>query len=133
MNNFGVRSPHLRHIALAPEFSIPTINESVRQDKIIDWQGLQIKDLNTMGERSATGMDAERGVYIYKSSHNKGTLSKYLYTNDVILGINGFTINNLFELRNALKQTDCKQTIRLTIIRNQQQQFITLPANIIKE
>lgn len=133
MNNFGVRSPHLRHIALTPEFSIPTINESVRQDKIIDWQGLQIKDLNTMGERSATGMDAERGVYIYKSSHNKGTLSKYLYTNDVILGINGFTINNLFELRNALKQTDCKQPIRLTIIRNQQQLFITLPANIIKE
>lgn len=133
MNNFGVRSPHLRHIALAPEFSIPTINKSVRQDKIIDWQGLQIKDLNTMGERSATGMDAERGVYIYRSSHNKGTLSKYLYTNDVILGINGFTIKNLFELRNALKQTDCKRPIRLTIIRNQQQLFITLPANIIKE
>lgn len=132
MDNFGVRSPHLRAMALTPEFPIPTINESVRKDKIIDWQGLQIKNLNTPGERSATGMDTERGVYIYKSSNDRNTLGAYLRTNDVLLGINEMTVNNLDELWHAVNRTDCKQTIQLTIIRNQKQQTITIPANTIK-
>lgn len=132
MDHFGVRSPHLRKIARTPEFSVPVINQSVQQNETVDWQGLQIKDLNTPGEKSATGMDSERGVYVFKSADEKGPLTGYLFTNDVILGINEIPTNNLNELWNAMGRTDCKQQIRITVVRNQKKQSVVIPGNTIK-
>lgn len=132
MDHFDVRSSHLRKIVRTPEFSVPVINQSIQQNETVDWQGLQIKDLNTPGEKSATGMESERGVYVFKSADEKGPLTGYFFTNDVIFGINEFPTNNLNELWNAMNRTDCKQQIRVTVVRNQKKQSVVIPGNTLK-
>ncbi len=134
MDKFGVRSPHLRQITPTPIFSYPVIHAITPKDEIIDWMGLQIKNLCTLGERSATGMDSERGVYVRSSAVIGYTpLKDYINANDAILEVNHIPVNNLNDFWDAIEQTDMKKPIEFLIVRNQRQQIVTIPANIIKK
>jgi hypothetical protein len=100
MDSFGVVSPKL--IALAKKVPIPSIIslDKVGEDEIIDFIGAKIKNLNTAGERSATGIDDARGVLVLEVASGSG-VSKFLQTNDVILSLNNKKTNNLRDLLEA--------------------------------
>jgi hypothetical protein len=100
MDNFGVVSSKLK--ALAKRVQIPSIIslDKVGKDEIIDFIGAKIKNLNTTGERSATGMDDARGVLVLEVTSRSGA-SEFLLTNDVILFLNNKKTNNLRDLLEA--------------------------------
>ncbi len=64
----------------------------------------RIKNLETLGERSATGMDSERGVYVVTLAEFDSKMRDFLQANDVILRFNRKDVNNLDDLKNAAKQ-----------------------------
>lgn len=70
MKNFGVVSAHLIAIARVPRMAIPVSLVEKKESRQENWLGLSIKNLETLGERSATGMDAERGVYVVTTDAN---------------------------------------------------------------
>lgn len=124
MDEFGVVSPRLKKIARQPEMpqirNVDTGHTAVTRQ----WQGVVLKDLTTLGERSATGMDSERGVYVLSVSPLEG-LHTHLRTNDVLLKVNQVAVDNLEEFFQALK--DCKQgeTVSLTVFRSQKEMEIS--------
>lgn len=99
MDDFGVVSPRLRSIAAKPAFTIPVVgNAESKVSESIIWNGIRVKDLETEGEQSATGMDSIRGVYVIAVVDRYSVLNDYLRPNDVILEIDGTPINSVSDL-----------------------------------
>jgi hypothetical protein len=119
MDSFGVISPRLK--TLAKKVPIPAFIAlgKVSDDEIIDFMGAKIKNLNTLGERSATGMDSTRGILVMNI--NPGTrASMFLQTNDVILSFNGKKINRINELIEA-RMSVVRTNAEVVIFRNQKE------------
>ena len=121
-DEFGVTSSELKAIAKRPELPAIVYQTSVRRDDIYSWEGFDIKDLTTEGERSATGMDAVRGVYVIAMTDSYSPMKDELRANDVILKVNGKDIHNVRQLIDSTKERDSLTSI--TIFRNQHQKEI---------
>jgi hypothetical protein len=132
MDRFGVVSPRLKSLAQTPSMSLPITKESHVETDIVEWQGWLIKNLETLGERSATGMDSESGVYVVTSVSFDNPLRDFLRANDVILKLGEESINSLNNLFEAVKKIDFKTNQEMVIFRNQKKNVILLPANTIK-
>ncbi|HEY5326522.1 MAG TPA: PDZ domain-containing protein [Mucilaginibacter sp.] len=119
MDSFGVISGRLKAIAKKPLF--PTVSQVPQKDKdeIIDFMGARLKNLSTLGEQSATGMDAIRGVLVISVARGS-VASEFLQANDVILAFNNKRVNNLKELLEARNTVIGKNT-PIVIFRNQRQ------------
>ena len=132
MDNFGVISERLKAIAEKPKMPVPVFNSDQISSEVLFWNGVQIKNLETQGERSATGMDSERGVYVVAIAAYGTHLRDYLQSNDVILGFAGIPVNNLDDLDKAIANADLKKDQQMIIFRNQKENAVTIPAGIIK-
>lgn len=132
MDCFGVESSALRRIARLPVFPRPTILTEGKNQADVSWHGLRVKDLNTLGERSATGMDSERGVYVISVDAIDSPLRDYLKPNDVILGLNGKPVNNMSDLRTASALKVKGGSVIMVVFRNQNKIQLSLPRQILK-
>lgn len=124
MDAFGVVSSRLASIASKPVFSIPIVGDAdgkVSESQL--WNGLRIKDIETPGEQSATGMDSIRGVYVVAVVDRYSVLNDYLRPNDVILGIGDIEVNSVSDLPASLPEGN---GIRLKVFRNQSMQTVTI-------
>jgi hypothetical protein len=131
MDNFGVVSDRLKAIAEQPEMPIPVFAADRIDSETLTWESVKIKNLETLGERSATGMDSERGVYVVAVGAYGNELRDYLKSNDVILGFAGKPVNSLDDLYNAITGADLKKPQQMIIYRNQKENTVTIPGGII--
>ena len=127
MDNFGVVSPILKRLAKTPRITMPIVKVNITESLSIEWQGWRIKNLDTSGERSATGMDSERGVYVVTIVDQYSNLKDFLQANDVILKFNGVIINNLTDLQNATSHADLAKSLDIVVFRNQREVVVTVP------
>ena len=117
MDNFGVVSPRLK--SAAKKFPIPTpiVLDKAAGNKIINFMGAKLKNLNTLGEQSATGMGSTAGVFVVDVAAGSSA-SKFLQNNDVILSFNNKQTNNLRDLLQARMSVIGSNT-EIVIFRNQ--------------
>jgi hypothetical protein len=127
MDGFGVISPKLKSIAKAPKVTLPKVKTTDMASGCIEWQGWCVKNLETMGERSATGMDYEHGVYVVSTIKEENPLKGLLKENDVILKFAGKNINNLGDLQNATNQKYVSGPKEMVIFRNQKEVVESIP------
>lgn len=127
MDTFGVVSPFLK--LLEKKVQIPVINKNATGDEndIIEMMGVKMKNLTTLGERSATGMDEIRGVLILVVSA-QSFAAGYLLPNDVILKVNNKMINNLKDLEQARNEISGNR-IEVIVFRNQKEMRVILNAS----
>lgn len=120
MDSFGVISPKL--IALAKKVTIPAFIEldKVGDTEIVDFMGAKIKNLTTLGERSATGMDNMRGILVIEVAAGSGA-SRFLQTNDVILSLNYKKTDKLRDLLEARMSVIGTNT-EVVVFRNQKEE-----------
>ncbi len=124
-NEFGVRSPRLK--ALAAKVPLPAIM-SVTADASAAYTFLdmKVKNLNTLAERSATGMDKEAGVLVLEvpaASPWHGVVQP----NDVILELAGTPVNNMQDLLNARMKIQWHASAPVIIFRDQKRQEVKAP------
>jgi len=119
MDSFGVVSPELRR--LAKKVSIPSMIalSKLSDDEVIDFMGAKVKNLTTLGERSATGMDKARGVIVIEVTPGSGA-SKFLQVNDVILRLNDRPVDTLRDLLEARMSVIGTNT-EVVVFRNQKE------------
>ena len=118
--DFGVVSPRLKAIAARPVLPVPVVGSADgKVSESILWNGLRVKDLETAGEQSATGMDSLHGVYVTAVVDRYSILADHLRPNDVILEINGVRTDSVRDLPASLPDG----TI-LSVFRNQTIQTI---------
>lgn len=132
MDKFGVLSPRLKEIAQIPVLPFPVVHDAESTSEAVLWNGLRIKNLETLGERSATGMDSERGVYVLTQGAYNSPLRGFIQANDVILQIGDNAIDNLEDLYRATGQTDFKKETAFKIFRHQKETLIRIPANTLR-
>ena len=130
MKYFGVVSDHLKAIARTPRMSIPVSLVENKESRQVNWLGLSIKNLETLGERSATGMDSERGVYVVTADAN-GVLRDFIQANDVILQLNEHPITDLKTMTHALKQVQGSKKIKCVVFRGQKEQTLWVDGNLV--
>ncbi|MDA3929832.1 MAG: PDZ domain-containing protein [Prolixibacteraceae bacterium] len=132
MSSFGVVSSNLRLLAKRPQLTLPQVKMNNQETNETMWQGFRLKNLETLGERSATGMDTERGVLVITMVEFDSKLRDYIQANDVILKLGTKAVNTLVDLNNAIDQTDLKRPVDLVVFRNQKEKVISLPGSTIK-
>jgi hypothetical protein len=125
MDKFGVVSPRLKAMSKKVVLPIPALLAEQKGNDITDFMGMKIKNLTTLGERSATGMKSETGVLIIDVPV-KSAFAADLRPNDVILGFNGRPVTKIYELLELQAKTGQAKTVELKIFRNQKEQFITV-------
>ena len=133
MGRFGVVSPHLKELASTPEMPTPIIASSQTDSKIVNWRGANIKSLQTLGERSATGMDSERGVYVVSVDALDNVLRDFLKPNDVILKIGGKQTDTLEDLLEIVKTIDFSKEIEWVVFRTQKENRIVVPGRLLQD
>lgn len=126
MNEFGVISPSLK--AIAHKVSIPVFITGTKEhgQEIIGFLGTRVKDLNTLGERSATGMADETGILILEVPATSILYGK-IQPNDVILKFNGLAVKNTKDLLKIQADLKLKQAVSVDVFRNQSMKKITIP------
>lgn len=131
-DRFGVVSPRLKAMARTPEMPTPVSHSGDGGSDITLWHGAMIKSLQTLGERSATGMDSERGVYVVSVNALGSDLRDYLRPNDAIIQIGTIPVNNLREMQDALRKTDKSKEVEFIIFRNQKENKVTIPGKLLE-
>jgi hypothetical protein len=120
MDSFGVVSPRLKTLSKKVLIADFVAISKADTDVIIGFMGAKVKNLTTLGERSATGMDATRGVLVVEVPVGS-VASKFLLVNDVILSFNNKAINHLHDLLEA-KKSAIEDKTEVVIFRNQKEE-----------
>src|ERR1035437_9250626 len=120
MDSFGVVSPRLKAVAKKVTLPKVIILDKKNADEIVDFLGAKVKNLTTLGERSATGMDDTRGVLVLEVAAGSAA-SNFLQVNDVILSFNKGQVNKLRDLLDDRMSVIGSHT-EVVIFRNQKEE-----------
>lgn len=125
MNQFGVISVSLKKVAKQPPFpkqlDIQIVHSS---DAVTEWNGAMLKKLTGLGERSATGMAAEKGVYVLDVKASSMAASLGLQKNDVILNVDSQVVNNVKDVITTYSGSLWKGIVPFLVFRNQRELLI---------
>ncbi len=117
MDQFGVVSANLK--AVANHVVIPLlIKSTVNKQPVYEFMGAMIKNLNTLGERSATGMAAETGVLVLEVGPTSNLYGN-VFPNDVILSLQGTAVKNMDDLLKANENIKSGTEINMEVFRDQ--------------
>jgi hypothetical protein len=119
MDSFGVVSKNLKKLVKRTPLPDLIAIDKVKNDETIEFMGAKIKTLNTLGERSATGMDDIRGVLVLEVASGSAA-SAFLQPNDVILSFNNKPVNKLRDLLEARMSVIGTNT-EIVVFRNQKE------------
>ena len=121
MDSFGVKKITLKKMAKTPK--IPVIwslsdDEKTKQISL-NWLGAQIKNIETLGERSTSGLNKTAGVLILDIDSKSVLGSSTLQIGDVIIGGEGKEVNEIPDLMKIFQEHNWKGMLNLKIFRNQ--------------
>lgn len=119
MDSFGVVSKKFKSIAKKVPLPDLIALDKVKDDETIEFMGAKVKTLNTLGERSATGMDGTRGVLVIEVA-TTSIAANFLQPNDVILSFNNKQVSKLRDLLEARMSVIGTNT-EMVIFRNQKE------------
>ncbi|NSL87513.1 PDZ domain-containing protein [Chitinophaga sp. Mgbs1] len=112
MHDFGVVSPALQRIA--KKAPLPVLQRQTgAAATLINWEGAQIKNIETLGERSAAGLTSNNGVYVISAPPG---LRHGIQSGDIILQLGNKPINNVADL---IKASATDKTGKVKVLRNQ--------------
>ena len=126
MDQFGVRRDALRKIA--KQVSYPILLSAVleKDTQEMTWLGIKIRNVHGLGDRSAFGLQEEKGVVIVNVPANSILAKSGLQSNDVIINANKEKTDNVVRLEAIRQQINWTGQMDVEIVRNQQNLTIKL-------
>ncbi len=121
MSQFGVQEPKLKALRQEPENPALLISQPQKSISTSrEWLGAKIKNVETLGERSASGLPDETGVLIVEV--NTGSLADQasLKSGDIIISAENLNIKTVDELVKIHQGNNWKGKLNLKIFRDQQ-------------
>lgn len=126
MDGFGVALAHLKALADQPEISPIFLQSHDAKGEIVEWYGAKVKNVETLGEQSATGLGEIKGVLFVEVPANSLAEKSGLQTRDVVLVCDGEDTDDVIRLRKAESANRWKGRLQLKVWRNQQLHDIVL-------
>jgi S1-C subfamily serine protease len=127
MEGFGVKNEKLKKIAKNP--IIPKLHIAEFQKEKVksrNWLGADIKNVETLGERSAAGLEKGEGVLVM--SINSGSLAEKagLKKGDVIIKCEDTVTIKMSDLLSSYQGNNWKGQLKLIVYRNQSEREIQI-------
>ena len=127
MDQFGVLDKALQEKAKKPVLPSQLYTEMLSNEEIlVEWNGASLKKLKGLGERSATGMDSERGVYVVAVAKGSKADRNGLKANDVILKVDSQETNTTKDVVAKYDAARWKGTIEILLFSQQNQKVIMM-------
>jgi hypothetical protein len=127
MDEFGVRTPGLRKMALRPDIPVLMGKSGPAGDdgrsgksKVIPFLGGRIKSVEGLGERSAFGLPDETGVIVVAASTNSLLAISGVHEKDVIVSADKQPVKDTKALFDIYQSVNWKGEMELQVFRNQQ-------------
>jgi S1-C subfamily serine protease len=120
MSEFGVVSNYLKQRAAKPKITPVRTLEQTKTGAISEWLGSNIKNVETLGEQSASGLPDKNGVLIVSVKAASITEKNGLVPGDVIRRINGKKVATVAEMLNALQAIAWQGGAQVNIWHNQE-------------
>lgn len=122
---FGVTSPALKKLAKqAPAPAV--INEYVMKGVQTDWLGTKLKNVETLGERSAAGLPDNKGVLVVTVPSASVAGKSGLRAGDVIIRAGNEPASSVNDFLGIVQKMRWMGSLEVVILRNQQEQKINL-------
>ncbi|MEJ0104019.1 MAG: PDZ domain-containing protein [Bacteroidota bacterium] len=119
--NFGVTDPALKKIAAKPPIRLLLTSENKNKSHETEWLGAKLKDIETLGERSAAGLPDNKGALVVYVAQGSAAFRSDLHKGDVIIRIGNDTIDNTTDLLQLFQRIKWTGGTECTIVRNQGQ------------
>lgn len=117
MDQFGVASKKLQDLADSPKIPDLFTERLDGMAEIEEWRGFKVKNIETLGEQSAAGVNEISGVLVLEVP--KEGVQNTLQVGDVILECWGESVDKVLTLRKLEKGNLWKGRIELKVWRNQ--------------
>jgi len=127
MEDFGVKNKQLKSFAKKPD--IPKLHITEFQKVKLNsrkWLSAQIKNVETLGERSAAGLEREEGVLVLKVDKGSFADKAGLQAGDVIVKCDEAIVKKMGDLLSAHQGNNWKGRLHLVVKRNQKEKLIEL-------
>lgn len=124
--DFGVTLTALKKIAEKPVIKplLTKLNDIKGME--VDWLGAKFKNIETLGERSATGLPNNNGAMLIQLPSTSIAATNNLQKTDVIIKLGDADINSISDLLKVYQNIKWMGQSECTIIRNQATQKLTL-------
>jgi hypothetical protein len=120
MDQFGVRIKRLRAKAAPAPLPATLFSQQSGQQAGISWKGATVKNIEGLGERSATGLPDEKGAYFVTVPAGSEAEKMGFRTGDVLLMLEGEKVNNIKDFLSIYQSNAWHQKLKATVFRNQQ-------------
>lgn len=129
MNEFGVKSPDLKKLALTPD--IPVLKSAAdlqgESNTVVSWLRNEIKSIDSKEEQSAYGLNTPEGVIILKVWNGSyAAQGDGLKNKDVVLAVEGEKVKNVLDFFSTLKKYNYTESVKMLVMRNQAVQELTV-------
>lgn len=120
MDEFGVKKPSLKKLAKTPILPIVWSASNKKSKSLqMNWLGAEMKNIETMAERSASGLNETKGILILDISKNSIISKSKLLVGDVIIGCEGEAVNEIKDLVLSHQTNNWRGKLNLEVFRNQ--------------
>ncbi len=120
MDDFGVVTGRLKATADRPEISPLTVGGTFAIGDVVQWHGGTLKNVETLGEQSAAGLDRIGGVLVVEVPSGAPLAHAGIRAGDVILACDETATDDVTALRKAEASHKWKGRLVLEVWRNQQ-------------
>jgi len=123
---FGVTNQSLKKLAMQPAFrSLQVLTTATKGAEVL-WLGAKLKNIETLGERSAAGMLNYNGALITSLPAASIAAKNKLQNGDVIIKLGDEPVNSTKNLLQAYQKLKWMHVVDCTIIHNQHEQVIKI-------
>ncbi|WP_339704015.1 peptide-binding protein [Algoriphagus aquimarinus] len=120
MDTFGVTSPELKKMADSPGIPFLLLENEENKAEIREWHGFKVKNMETLGEQSAAGLNEITGVVVLEVPNQYDTSApNSLRAGDVILECWDEEVSDFISLSKVEKGNNWKGLTELKVWRNQ--------------
>lgn len=126
---FGVTHPSLKAIAEKPVFKPLLTKLGETKGELIDWLGGKFKNIETLGERSASGLHNDNGALLVEFHPSSIIAKNNLQKGDVIIKMGNEDINTIGDLLKVYQSTKWMGRANCIVLRNQSEQKIDISFN----
>lgn len=117
---FGVRDPKLRQLAASPPQTGIRLLQAKTTMTQTEWLGAIIKNIETLGEQSASGSPDKKGVLILKVIPGSLAAKSGLHAGDIIRSINETSIEDVDGFLAKIQSVNWQCTATAEVLHNQQ-------------
>lgn len=121
MDEFGVRIPRLKALAAPVPLPKELYAQQTKDKSFVTWKGATVKNVEGLGERSATGLPDESGAYFIKVPEGCEAYRASFRTGDVVIAVEGEKIRHTGDFISKYQEHAWKQSMQMTVFRNQRE------------